>query len=198
LGPLEFCIVPALLNSATKQVNQFRKCFVSIHNNMSVSKSEADNTQQDAPSFSLDSIIKVGIRMHDNVPCVTYIRQPPNNTMLYSGPPTAQLHSYLPLPRKSIRLLMRVPQPDPDLLSFDFLTCFLDDINSGKLAYTAISYCWGDMLADRRLGIGGFICPHNIKNRRHTDPGSLKTRCGANPVYQIISLILQLRPAPYC
>jgi hypothetical protein len=112
-----------------------------------------DNKEREKGQTPFTHPVKVGVKEHNGQLCITYKRQPPSFLKLSSGLPSAQPYNYVSLPPRSIRLLQIIPQTDPDALSFNFLTCSLDEVISGHVSYSAISYCWGDMPKDERLGI---------------------------------------------
>lgn len=85
---------------------------------------------------------------------ITYLRPPPTKLRLYQPNPDAQPYRYSTLPSGSIRLLKRRPHDDPNLLAFEFFTSSLAALEAENQDYVAISYCWGDLPSDRRLGVG--------------------------------------------
>jgi Heterokaryon incompatibility protein (HET) len=101
-------------------------------------------------------VITVGSALHNGEPAVTYVRKPSSNFHFPPLNPAARPHIYQPLPPGCVRFLKRSPQPDPDVLVFEFLSCPLKSIED---KYAAVSYCWGTLPTTRSLRIadGSYI-----------------------------------------
>jgi hypothetical protein len=123
---------------------------------MDASESQSQGSEQPRENL-LDpkNTWTVGVKSYNDELGVTYLRGPRNELLLSQASTTARLHKYQPLADGCIRLLRRTPEPDENLLAFEFVTCSLADIKRGKHVYVAASYCWGDMPVDRRLGLQG-------------------------------------------
>ncbi|TAQ86141.1 hypothetical protein B7494_g5546 [Chlorociboria aeruginascens] len=114
------------------------------------------NSQPEDETLNLsnqEKTVQFGVHGWNDNLCVTYVRQPRSNFTLSAPDSTTQPYSYQALPHDCIRLLRRVPLPDSNLLTFEFLTCSLSDIKKGIHKYAAISYCWGNLKADRQLQV---------------------------------------------
>jgi len=89
-----------------------------------------------------DKRYRFGVHIESNVPVVTYIRHPKNDLILPPRRAKAKRYTYTSLEQGHVRLLKRVPHPDPSLLIFEFVTAPVSHVED---QFSAISYCWGTL-----------------------------------------------------
>jgi Heterokaryon incompatibility protein (HET) len=107
-------------------------------------------TDDNQRALDLSNPATFGVRFVSGTPAVTYFAKPKSNLTLPPVNAGAQLFTYKALEPGYLRLLKRVPQPDPNILMFEFLSA---PFTSVKDQYSAISYCWGNLPTDRKLAL---------------------------------------------